>query len=63
MASPKKPAQPVKRFVVTIEVEGGHVDADPPLSRQALIDLFEMQLSNPHGVRILKIDAQEKAGA
>ncbi len=50
---------PVKRFVVTVEVEGSRVDADTPISRQALIDLFEMQFAQPKGVRILKIDARE----
>ena len=63
MASPKKPAPQVRRFVVTLEVEGAHVDADTPIRRQALIDLFEMQLSNPRGVRLIKVDAEEKTKA
>ncbi len=50
---------PVKRFVVTLEVEGSRVDADTPISRQALIDLLEMQFAQPKGVRLLKVDAQE----
>jgi hypothetical protein len=56
----KKAGDPVKRFVVTVEVEGARVDADTPISRQALIDLFELQFSSPKGIKILKIDAQEK---
>jgi hypothetical protein len=59
----KKPIASVKRFVVTLEVEGSHVDADTPVSAQALIDLLEMQFSNPHGVRLIRVDAEEKTKA
>lgn len=51
---------PVKRFTVTVEVEGAMVDVDTPMTPQALQDLFEMQFSNPHGIKILKIDVQEQ---
>ena len=51
--------KPVKRFVITIEVEGATTDGDTPISRQALIDLMEMQFANPKGLRIVKVDAEE----
>ena len=44
---------------VLIEVEGATTDGDTPISRQALIDLMEMQFANPKGLRIIKVDAQE----
>jgi hypothetical protein len=56
----KKPAKAaVKKFVVRVEVEGAMLDKDTPISAQALIDLFEMQFSNPSGAKIVRIDAQE----
>ena len=59
----KKESLPVKRFTVTVEVEGSRVDADTPISRQSLIDLFELQFSGPKGIKILKIDAKEAPSA
>ena len=56
--APKKP-MPVKRFVILIEVEGSTTDGDTPISRQALVDMMEMQFANPKGLKILKVDAQE----
>lgn len=49
----------VKRFVIMIEVEGATTDGDTPISRQALIDMMEMQFANPKGLKIIKVDAQE----
>ena len=63
MVDKKKPIASVKRFVITVEVEGSHVDADTPVRAQALTDLLEMQFSNPHGVKIIRIDAQERTKA
>jgi hypothetical protein len=51
--------KPVKRFVILVEVEGATTDGDTPISRQALIDLMEMQFANPKGLKILKVDAHE----
>jgi len=56
--APKKPT-PVKRFVIMIEVEGSTTDGDTPISRQALVDMMEMQFANPKGLKIIKVDAQE----
>ncbi|HEX7899911.1 MAG TPA: hypothetical protein VF950_19240 [Planctomycetota bacterium] len=56
--APRKPA-PVKRFVILVEVEGSTTDGDTPISRQALIDLMEMQFANPKGLKIVKVDAHE----
>jgi hypothetical protein len=50
---------PVKRFVIMIEVEGSTTDGDTPISRQALVDMMEMQFANPKGLKIIKVDAQE----
>jgi hypothetical protein len=50
---------PVKRFVILIEVEGSTTDGDTPISRQALVDMMEMQFANPKGLKIIKVDAHE----
>lgn len=55
----KKEKHAVKRFVIMIEVEGATTDGDTPISRQALVDMMEMQFANPKGLRIIKVDAQE----
>lgn len=52
-------ADKVKRFVIMIEVEGATTDGDTPISRQALIDMMEMQFANPKGLKIIKVDAHE----
>ena len=54
---------PVKRFVVTLELEGSRVDADTQISQQALIDLFEMQFAQPKGARLVRIDVREAPSA
>jgi len=59
---PKKDL-PVKRFVVTLELEGSRVDADTLISQQALIDLFEMQFAQPKGARLVRIDVREAPSA
>ena len=54
-----KKATPVKRFVIMIEVEGSTTDGDTPISRQALVDMMEMQFANPKGLKIIKVAARE----
>jgi len=58
MAKKSEKAAP-KRFVILVEVEGATTDGDTPISRQALIDLMEMQFANPKGLKIIKVDAHE----
>jgi hypothetical protein len=54
----RKPT-PMKRFVITIEVEGSTTDGDTPISEQALVDMMEMQFANPKGLKIIKVAARE----
>lgn len=59
MKNDTQPA-PVRSFVVKLEVRGSHVDEDTKISEQALVDLFQMQFACPKGLKILRVEAEEK---
>jgi hypothetical protein len=51
--------QSMKRFKISLEVEGSMLDEDTPISEQSLVDLLQLQYSDGRVFKIVRIDAQE----